>query len=118
MYGSKDLMNDTTDEQTQTLLILGAGGDLTTRLLLPGLGGLVATSSMDDLFLVGSGRSEESDQGWQAAVARAFADGDASGPAVDAVVRNARYMVADATDSDDRKSGVEGEDGAGRGDRG
>src|SRR5690625_3967601 len=101
MYGSKDLMNDTTDEQTQTLLILGAGGDLTTRLLLPGLGGLVATSSMDDLFLVGSGRSEESDQGWQAAVARAFADGDASGPAVDAVVRNARYMVADATDSDD-----------------
>lgn len=94
-------MNDTTDEQTQTLLILGAGGDLTTRLLLPGLGGLVATSSMDDLFLVGSGRNEESDQGWQETVARAFADGDASGPAVDTVVRNARYMVADATDGDD-----------------
>src|SRR5699024_10406768 len=101
MYGSKDLMNDTTDEQTQTLLILGAGGDLTTRLLLPGLGGLVATSSMDDSFLGGSGRNEESDQGWQETVARAFADGDASGPAVDTVVRNARYMAADATDGDD-----------------
>jgi hypothetical protein len=28
--------------EMQTLLILGAGGDLTARLLLPGLGGLLA----------------------------------------------------------------------------
>ena len=29
----------------QTLLILGAGGDLTARLLLPGLGSLLASDS-------------------------------------------------------------------------
>ena len=32
-----------------------------------------------------------------------FADGDASGPAVDTVVRNARYMVADASSDDLRR---------------
>ena len=39
----------------RTLLILGAGGDLTARLLLPGLGGLVAAGGVTDLRLVGSG---------------------------------------------------------------
>src|SRR5699024_9112550 len=91
----------TPGRQDPNLAHPGPGGGPATRLRLPGLGGLVATSSMDDLFLVGSGRNEESDQGWQETVARAFADGDASGPAVDTVVRNARYMVADATDGDD-----------------
>ena len=37
----------------QTLLILGASGDLTARLLLPGLGGLLATGSVGELQLVG-----------------------------------------------------------------
>lgn len=40
----------------QTLLILGARGDLTARLLLPGLGVLVAASSLDGLYLIGSDR--------------------------------------------------------------
>lgn len=87
--------------QTQTLLILGARGDLTARLLLPGLGGLVASSSLTDLFLVGSDRGEQGDDAWQAVVAQAFAAGGASGPAVDTVVRNARYVAADATDEGD-----------------
>ncbi|MER5990444.1 glucose-6-phosphate dehydrogenase [Streptomyces viridosporus] len=88
-------------ERTQTLVILGAQGDLTARLLLPGLGNLVAASSLTGLFLVGSDRSEESDEEWRAAVAQAFAAGGASGPAVDTVVRDARYVAADATDEHD-----------------
>lgn len=87
--------------QTQTLLVLGARGDLTARLLLPGLGDLVAVSSLTGLFLVGSDRGEGSDEEWRAVVAQAFAAGGASGPAVDAVVRDARYVAADATDEDD-----------------
>ena len=94
-------MDETIDERTQTLLLLGAGGDLTTRLLLPGLGGLVASSSMGGLFLLGSSREEGSDEEWRATVARAFSDGDASGPAVDTVVRNTRYLTGDATDDGD-----------------
>ena len=90
-----------TGEPAQTLLVLGAGGDLTTRLLLPGLGGLVDTSSMADLLLIGSDRGEESDEGWRSTVARAFSDGGAQGPAVDTVVRNTRYVAADATDDHD-----------------
>jgi len=38
----------------QTLLILGATGDLTARLLLPGLGALVASGGGAQLLLVGS----------------------------------------------------------------
>lgn len=86
--------------RAQTLVVLGAHGDLTTRLLLPGLGGLVASSSLSGLLLVGSDRSEGTDEEWRTVVARAFAAGDASGPAVDAVVRDARYVTADATDEE------------------
>ena len=39
----------------QTLLILGATGDLTARLLLPGLAGLLAAGSGGGLSLVGTG---------------------------------------------------------------
>jgi glucose-6-phosphate 1-dehydrogenase len=85
----------------QTLLILGAQGDLTHRLLLPGLGGLVEASSLDDLLLLGSGRREWHDQEWRSVVIRAFATGNAHGPAVDAVAENARYIAADATDEGD-----------------
>ena len=47
------------DAAQQTLLILGATGDLTARLLLPGLGGLLAGGGGQDLSLVGCGR-----EGW------------------------------------------------------
>ena len=85
----------------RTLIILGARGDLAARLLLPGLGGLVATSSPDGLLLIGSDRGEWTDGDWRAVVAQSFADGGASGPAVDAVTRNARYVTADASDEGD-----------------
>lgn len=94
-------MNDSVDESIQTLIILGAQGDLTERLLLPGLGTLVAADSLGDLLLIGSGQGQGTDQQWRETVARAFADGDASGPAVDTVVRNTRYVQSDATDDAD-----------------
>lgn len=88
------------EHRTQTLVVLGANGDLAARLLLPGLGGLVAASSLDGLHLVGSDRGDGSDEAWRTLVAGAFAEGGASGAAVDAVVRDARYVAADATDED------------------
>ncbi|MFJ8187083.1 glucose-6-phosphate dehydrogenase [Streptomyces sp. NPDC096105] len=88
-------------ERPQTLLVLGARGDLTKRLLLPGLGSLVAASGLTGLHLVGSDRGEGSDEEWRALVARAFSEGDASGAAVDAVVRDTRYVAADAAGADD-----------------
>ena len=93
-------MNDAVDEPSQTLIILGAQGDLTERLLLPGLGTLIASSSLDDLLLIGSGRGED-DGRWRRTVERAFFEGEASGPAVDAVARDTYYVRADATDEED-----------------
>lgn len=88
----------------QTLLILGAGGDLTARLLLPGLGGLLASGAAGGLLLVGSGVEDWDDERWRERVAESFAAADASGPEVDAVAKDARYLQADVTgDGDLRK---------------
>ncbi|MDQ4033864.1 MAG: glucose-6-phosphate dehydrogenase [Actinomycetota bacterium] len=82
---------------TQTLLILGASGDLTSRLLLPGLGGLLTRGGVGGLSLVGSGRHDWDDHRWRQLVAGAFAAGNASGAQVEAVVEGARYRQADVT---------------------
>ena len=82
-------------------MILGAAGDLTARLLLPGLGGLLAGGDAGSLRLVGSGRDDWDDERWRALVAEAFAAGNASGAEVDAVVAGTRYVQADATDARD-----------------
>jgi glucose-6-phosphate 1-dehydrogenase len=85
------------DAAQQTLLILGATGDLTARLLLPGLGGLLAGGGGQDLSLVGCGREGWGDDRWRKRVADAFASVDARGRQVDAVVKGARYLEADVT---------------------
>ena len=81
----------------QTLLILGATGDLTARLLLPGLGALVASGGGEQLLLVGSAEASLDDDRWRQRVADAFAAADARGTQADAVVRGARYLEADVT---------------------
>jgi glucose-6-phosphate 1-dehydrogenase len=85
----------------QTLLILGATGDLTTRLLLPGLGGLLASGRGTGLALTGSGTRDLDDGQWRCQVAQAFATAHAAGPEVDHVVSTARYLRADVTDEVD-----------------
>lgn len=89
---------------SQTLVIVGAQGDLTSRLLLPGLGGLIASPPARDIALVGSGRGAWTDEQWRSVVAEAFAAGNARGPAVDAVAAAARYISADATDENDLRN--------------
>ena len=56
----------------RTLLILGASGDLTGRLLLPGLGRLLATGRAPDLLLIGSGTEHWDDERWRERVRKAF----------------------------------------------
>jgi glucose-6-phosphate 1-dehydrogenase len=87
----------------QTLLILGASGDLTARLLLPGLGGLLSTGLPKGLLLIGSGQDDWDDGRWRARVAESFAAAGAAGPEVDAVVARTRYIPADVTQGGDQK---------------
>jgi glucose-6-phosphate 1-dehydrogenase len=99
------------DSPQQTLLILGASGDLTARLLLPGLGGLLAIDEVNDLSLVGSGIDDWDDDRWRAQVADSFAAASASGIEVDAVAQRSRYLQADVTSEDDLRPLLDACDG-------
>ena len=89
------------DRVPQTLLLLGATGDLAARLLLPGLGRLVATGAQPDLTLIGSGTEDWDDERWRRRVADAFATVGANGPRETEVVRTSRYLAADVTREED-----------------
>jgi glucose-6-phosphate 1-dehydrogenase len=83
----------------ETLVVLGAGGDLTSRLLLPGLGTFLGSSRATDLRLIGVDREPMSDTRWRALVRRAF--GRSRSPIADRVADSARYLAGDATDAGD-----------------
>ena len=55
-----------------TLIILGASGDLTSRLLLPGLASLLGSSRGEALNLIGVDRDEMTDDQWRSRVAESF----------------------------------------------
>ena len=66
-------------QTVSTLVILGASGDLAHRLLLPGLGGLLASGRCKNLTLVGSGMDDWTDQQWQERVRDSFSLGQGEG---------------------------------------
>ncbi|MEV6306587.1 glucose-6-phosphate dehydrogenase [Actinoplanes sp. NPDC051861] len=76
----------------QTLIILGASGDLTARLLLPGLGALLATGQVPGLTLIGAARDDWDDEQWRRRVAESCGEG---------VVSRTSYQRADVTDAED-----------------
>lgn len=82
----------------KTLLILGASGDLSARLLLPGIGGLLTAHPDRQLTLIGSGAETWDDARWRERLATSFATVHASGPSVARVIDRARYLAADVTD--------------------
>src|SRR6185437_1148275 len=99
------------EEDMTTLLIFGASGDLTARLLLPGLGSLVAAGGLDDLSLVGSGMDAWDDDRWRRRVAESFGSVEATGELETAVARAARYLPADVTRADDLRRLLDACDG-------
>lgn len=79
-----------------TLVILGATGDLTARLVLPALGQLLAREPDRRVRLIGAGVDELGDAAWRSRVRAAFgaqADGVAG-----EVAERAVYVRADITD--------------------
>ena len=92
----------TSQTTVKTLLILGASGDLTGRLLLPGLARLVAKGRADGLKLVGAGSDAWTAEQWQARVHDAFAaateSADAAGrKALAAMEHGTAYHQLDVT---------------------
>lgn len=84
----------TSQTTVKTLLILGASGDLTGRLLLPGLARLAAAGRAEGLRLVGAGSDPWPQEQWRERVRTAFAD--AAGKA-DAAGQQALAMLESAT---------------------
>ncbi len=90
------------DDRTaiDTLLILGASGDLTRRLLLPGLATLLGSKQGRPMQLVGSGMEELSDKEWHDRVSASFKASGATGRLLADTEKKSRYFQADVTDPD------------------
>ncbi|PWC06642.1 glucose-6-phosphate dehydrogenase [Mycetocola zhujimingii] len=88
----------------RTIAILGAGGDLTERLLLPGLARVVESARGLDLTLIGAARTAQSDEEWQSLVRRSLEDAGISAQTVDALSKRARFVQTDASDPDELKA--------------
>ncbi|WP_100812663.1 MULTISPECIES: glucose-6-phosphate dehydrogenase [unclassified Microbacterium] len=85
-----------------TLLILGASGDLTSRLLLPALGELLTRESWRRVHLRGAGMDDWSDDHWRDVVRASFAAGGAD--AANDVIASTSYTRADITNADDLRT--------------
>lgn len=94
-------------DEVRTLLILGASGDLTARLLLPGLGGLLASGAASDLSLIGGASDDWDEARWRERVAQSFAEAQANGEEVDRVAATAGYLQVDVTDRGDLARTIE-----------
>ncbi|WP_400999941.1 glucose-6-phosphate dehydrogenase [Agromyces sp. GXQ0307] len=80
-----------------TLLVLGADGDLTGRLLLPGLGTLLASENLElELEVIGAGLGDVDAPTWRARVAAALEG--VPEPRRSRVLDGTRYLRADATE--------------------
>ena len=82
-----------------TLIILGASGDLTSRLLLPALGQLLVREPGRSVLLHGAGMEYWTDEHWREVVHRAFQTMDAEA-AFDSVSATT-YSRADITKAAD-----------------
>lgn len=86
----------------ETLLLLGASGDLASRLLLPALGKLLdAEPDRRDLLVLGAGAEAWDQEAWRERVRASFAAAQVSQETTDAVLATTRYEQADVTQSAD-----------------
>ena len=85
-------------KKLSSLIILGASGDLTSRLLLPGLGQLLGEQNERHLQLIGVGGADWSDDDFRKVVDTAFSAVDCTGPSGEHTRTTATYLKADVTD--------------------
>lgn len=85
----------TTDKVT--LAVLGASGDLTSRLLLPGLATLLAGRPDLDVHLVGAATETYTDEEWKTRVREALTINACPDHARERVVAGTRYTTLDVT---------------------
>lgn len=82
-------------------MVLGASGDLSSRLLLPALGQLLTDHPERRFRVIGSGMDDWTTAHWRSVVRASFATVKAAGPAVDELLRETTYLQADVTRPED-----------------
>ncbi|WP_150306876.1 glucose-6-phosphate dehydrogenase [Planctomonas psychrotolerans] len=87
--------------RSATLLILGASGDLASRLLIPGLGQVIAADPELDLQLLGAGIEDLSAEQWRTTVTTALTAHGVSGERIDRAIAASKYLQADVTTPED-----------------
>lgn len=92
-----------------TLFILGATGDLTSRLLLPALEQLLTLEPDRGVRLVGVGRRDVGDDAWRARVREAF--GDDASDAATSLAEQTTFLQADISSADGLRSIFDAADG-------
>ncbi|MGB3827522.1 MAG: glucose-6-phosphate dehydrogenase [Ornithinimicrobium sp.] len=88
-----------TETPVTTLLVLGASGDLTSRLLLPGLGSLLAVEPERRVRVVGADRAELSEQDWHDKIRTAMHGEDVPQDRIDELLTTADYVKVDLLES-------------------
>jgi glucose-6-phosphate 1-dehydrogenase len=88
-------------DHKRTLVILGASGDLTARLLLPGLGQLLAVQKDLSVELIGVGSEPMTAAAWRKRVTTSFTSAGVDIADVADVIAASKYFDADATSKDD-----------------
>ncbi len=91
----------------RTFAILGAGGDLTERLLLPGLGQVAESARGLELTLIGAARTAQSGEDWQALVRRSLKAAGIQDHTVDELASRARFVQTDASEPEQLKALLE-----------
>lgn len=86
-------------ERIETLVILGAGGDLTGRLLLPGVASFLGSARTQPLTIIGVDREPMTASAWRERVTTAFAAHKS--PVAASVSKSSTYLQGDATNPDD-----------------
>ncbi|PPG83290.1 glucose-6-phosphate dehydrogenase [Rathayibacter sp. AY1E5] len=90
--------------EQRSIAILGAGGDLTERLLLPGLGRVAELARDLELTLIGAARTPQTDEEWQGLVRRSLEAAGVAPHTVEALASRARFVATDASDPEQLKA--------------
>ncbi len=90
-----------------TLVVLGASGDLASRLLLPALGKLLTVEPDRHVRLVGAGAEAYDQAAWRERVQSAFSAEPAEGRSVEALLADTAYVQADVTTDTGMRSVLE-----------
>ena len=89
----------------ESLVLLGASGDLSGRLLLPAFGQLLdREEARRDVVLVGAGSEDWDADAWRDRVKTSFESGDVSDETLKSVLDTTRYEQADVTSVEALKS--------------